>query len=229
MRNFLILSLVLAVLFYACRHETLIPGGTPPTGITAPPVGASTICFETDVLPIFVSNCAKAGCHDAITKAKGLGYYNYGEIMNTIRPNRPDNSDAWKVIMETSADKRMPKPPAAPLTKPQKDSIYKWIVQGALNTTNCSTNCDTTLFTYSGVVLSTLQSSCIGCHSGTPAAGNVDLSTYANVRTVALSGLLLNVISHTSGFPQMPKGGNKLPDCKITQIRKWIEAGAQNN
>jgi len=229
MKQFGFLSLVLALLMTACRHETLIPGGTPPNGITPPTVGASTICFETNVLPIFVSNCAKAGCHDAISKADGLRYDNYGEIMNTIRPNRPDNSDAWEAIMESRSDKRMPKPPAQPLKKAQKDSIYKWIVQGALNTTNCSKNCDTTLFTYTGAVLPTLQSSCIGCHSGTPAAGNVDLSTYANVRAVSLSGLLLGVISHTSGYKQMPQGGNKLPDCKITQIRKWIEAGAQNN
>ena len=229
MKQFGFLSLVLALLIYACRHETLIPGGTPPNGITPPTAGASTICFETNVLPIFVSNCAKAGCHDAISKAKGLRYDNYGEIMNTIRPNRPDNSQAWERIMETRADKRMPQPPALPLTKPQKDSIYKWIVQGALNTTNCSTNCDTTLFTYAGAVLPTLQSSCIGCHSGTPPSGNVDLSTYANVRVVALNGKLLGVISHANGFPQMPSGGNKLPDCKITQIRKWIEAGAPNN
>ena len=125
MKQFGFLSLVLALLIYACRHETLIPGGTPPNGITPPTAGASTICFETNVLPIFVSNCAKAGCHDAITKAKGLRYDNYGEIMNTIRPNRPDNSQAWERIMETRADKRMPQPPALPLTKPQKDSIYK--------------------------------------------------------------------------------------------------------
>ncbi len=229
MKQFVFLSLLMAVFIYACRHDTLIPGGAAPPGITPPAVGSGTICFETNVLPIFVSNCAKAGCHDGITKAKGLRYDNYGEIMNTIRPNRPDNSDAWKVILENRVDKRMPPPPAQPLTKAQKDSIYKWIVQGALNTTNCSTNCDTTLFTYAGVVLPTLQSSCIGCHSGTPAAGNVDLSTYANVRAVALSGVLLGVISHTSGYKPMPQGGNKLPDCKITQIRKWIEAGAQNN
>ena len=229
MRQFIFLSLLMVVFIYACRHDTLIPGGTPPPGITPPAVGAATICFETNVLPIFVSNCAKGGCHDAITKAKGLRYDTYGEIMQTIRSNEPNNSEAWKLILEDRADKRMPPPPAQPLTKAQKDSIYKWIVQGALNTSNCSNNCDTTFFTYAGAVLPTLQSSCIGCHSGTPPSGNVDLSTYANVKVVALNGKLLGVISHATGFPQMPKGGNKLPDCKITQIRKWIDAGAPNN
>lgn len=229
MRRLVFISLLLAVYLYACKHNSLIPGGTPPPGITPPAVGASIICFETNVLPVFVSNCAKSGCHDAVTKAKGLRYDSYGEIMVTIKPNEPANSEAWKLIMETREDKRMPPPPALPLSKAQKDSIYKWIVQGALNTSNCSNNCDTTLFTYSGAVLPTLQSSCIGCHSGTAPSGNIDLSTYANVRTVALSGQLIGVISHSPGFPQMPKGGNKLPECKITQIRKWIDAGAANN
>ncbi len=229
MKKKVFLSLMLTVLIYACRHESLIPGGTPPPGITPPPVGSSTICFETNVLPIFVSNCAKSGCHDVITQANGLRYDNYSEIIKDIRPNDPGNSEAWKVILEDKADKRMPPPPAPTLSKAQKDSIYKWIVQGALNTVNCNTGCDTAFFTYSGAILPILQSSCIGCHSGTPPSGNIDLATYANVRVQALNGRLLGTVSHAAGFKPMPQSGNKLPDCKITQIRKWVEAGALNN
>jgi hypothetical protein len=225
---FLFIVLVTALL-NACKHETLIPGGTPPEGITPPAVGAATICFETNVLPIFVSNCAKVGCHNSITQADGLRFDNYTEIMKSIKPNNASGSKAWEAINETKPDERMPQPPAPPLTKAQKDSIYKWIVQGALNTTNCNTGCDTTFFTYSGAILPILQSSCIGCHSGVSASANLDLSMYANVRTIALNGKLNSAVTHASGVVPMPLGGNKLPACKITQIQKWINAGALNN
>lgn len=229
MKKHILAGVMVTVFIAACEHGSLIPGGTPPPGITPPAVGSSTICFETDVLPIFVSNCAKPGCHDVTTQAKGLRYDNYAEIMKTIRPNEPANSNAWKTILDDRPDKRMPPPPAAALDKSKKDSIYKWIVQGALNTTNCNTGCDSTFFTFSGAVLPILQSACIGCHSGAPPAGNIDLTTYTNVSTLAMNGKLLGVVSHSTGFLQMPKGGNKLPDCRITQIRKWIESGAPNN
>ncbi|MEQ1798404.1 MAG: c-type cytochrome domain-containing protein [Lacibacter sp.] len=229
MKKIRFIGFLLIVFIAACEHESLIPGGTPPPGITPPAVGASTICFETDVLPIFVSNCAKTGCHDVTTHAKGLRYDNYAEIMKTIKVNEPSSSEAWKTIMEDKLDKRMPPSPAAALDKSKKDSIYKWIVQGALNTTNCNTGCDTTFFTYSATILPTLQSSCIGCHSGGVPAGNIDLTTYSNVYALALSGKLLGAVSHAAGFKPMPNGGNKLPDCKITQIRKWIQVGAPNN
>jgi hypothetical protein len=49
------------------------------------------------------------------------------------------------------------------------------------------------------------------------------------VYTLAFNGKLMGVISHAVGFKPMPNGGNKLPDCKIIQIRKWIEVGAPNN
>lgn len=214
---------------FGCKHDSLIPGGTPPSGITPPPVGANTICFETDVLPVFVSNCAKSGCHDAVTHVEGIRYDSYSEIMKTIKAKNPADSKAWEVILENKTDKRMPPPPAEPLSKAQKDSIYKWIVQGAPNTSNCNTACDTTFFTYSGAILPILQSSCIGCHSGTPPSGNIDLSTYTNVKIIALNGKLLGAVTHATGFIPMPQAGNKLPDCKITQIRKWINAGAPNN
>lgn len=229
MKLLIIFICAFVVFLFGCKHDSLIPGGTPPSGITPPAVGANIICFETDVLPVFVSNCAKSGCHDAVTHVEGLRYDSYSEIMKTIKVNNPSDSKAWEVILENRADKRMPPPPAEALSKAQRDSIYKWIVQGALNTSNCNSSCDTTFFTYSGAILPILQSSCIGCHSGTPASGNIDLSTYTNVQTIALNGKLIGAVTHATGFSPMPQAGNKLPDCKITQIRKWINAGALNN
>ncbi|MFT3845752.1 MAG: hypothetical protein QM725_11910 [Lacibacter sp.] len=229
MKKTLQLVLAFAIIFASCKHDSLIPGGTPPPGVTPPPVNASVICFQTDVLPVFTSNCAKSGCHDAVTKADGLRFDNYTEIMKKIRANNPNDSEAWKVILETRDDKRMPPPPASALSKAQKDSIYKWIVQGALNTANCGTYCDTTLFTFSSAVFPVIQASCTGCHSGALASGSIDLSSYSTIRAQALNGKLFGTISHANGFSPMPQGLNKLTDCKITQIKKWIDAGSQNN
>lgn len=224
-----IIVIMIVLLVNACKHESVIPGGTPPPGITPPAVGSNIICFETNVLTIFVSNCAKPGCHNSVTQANGLRFDNYNEIMKSIKANDPGDSKAWEAIIETRPDKIMPPPPNTPLTKAQKDSIYKWIVQGAKNTTNCNTGCDTSFFTYSGAIVPILQSTCIGCHSGPTPTGGLDLTVYNNVRTVALNGILKGVINHEPGFPQMPRGGNKLPDCKIKQIENWIKAGAPNN
>jgi hypothetical protein len=59
--------------------------------------------------------------------------------------------------------------------------------------------------------------------------GGVDLSNYNGVATVAVSGTLIGTITHAPGFSAMPQGGNKLSDCEITQIQKWINSGALNN
>jgi hypothetical protein len=224
------INITIIAVINACKHETLIPGGTPPPGITPSPARAPVICFETDVMPIFVSNCAKPGCHNSITQAKGLHYDNYNDMMKTIRAGKPANSRAWKVISTDKPRDIMPPPPAQPLTKAQKDSIDEWIVQGDLNTTNCNTVCDTACFTFSGAIQPILQSFCIGCRSGGAAVGGgYDFTNFSTVLNVALNGKMPGAITHNPLYSPMPKGSNKLADCKISQVRKWMEAGTLNS
>ena len=109
-----------------------------------------------------------------------------------------------------------------------KNKIYKWINQGASNN-YCAGNCDTAAYTYSGVIRNIIQNKCAGCHNPASVGGNVDLSNYAGVNTVALNGKLYGSIIHQSGFSPMPKNAAKLSDCEIKQIQKWISAGALNN
>jgi mono/diheme cytochrome c family protein len=132
------------------------------------------------------------------------------------------------MITESDPDDRMPPPPANPLTSAQINLIYTWIAQGARNNT-CTNSCDTSNVTFSGTIFPLLQNSCIGCHSGAAAGGQIDLSSYQGVASVANNGRLLGAISHSPGFQPMPRGGNKLPDCRIDQVRIWIEGGALNN
>lgn len=93
--------------------------------------------------------------------------------------------------------------------------------------TNAS--CDTTNIKYSTLVLPMLQNNCLGCHSQASASGNVILEGYNNVKTYATNGKLYGVIAQTQGFSPMPKNGSKLKDCDISNLKRWVDAGALNN
>lgn len=90
-------------------------------------------------------------------------------------------------------------------------------------------NCDTAAITYSGTIQSILNESCISCHSAASAQGNVVLEGYSLLKVYVDDGSFLGAVTHGSGYSPMPKGGNKLSDCKISQIQTWIAAGAPNN
>jgi hypothetical protein len=90
-----------------------------------------------------------------------------------------------------------------------------------------NTVCDTTNVTYSLTIASLLNNNCTSCHSGSVPSGAIVLSSYANVQTVAASGLLLNAIKG-NGVPIMPPSGS-LSSCKINQFQIWIRNGMLNN
>jgi ribosomal protein S16 len=123
----------------------------------------------------------------------------------------------------------MPLKPNPPLTTAQKELIKKWINEGAKETKNCATTCDANVFSYSAAVKPILEANCVGCHNGPAAPLGIVLNTYTGVKAAATTGRLLGAIKHQTGFSPMPKGSSKLSDCKISQIEKWIQAGAPNN
>ena len=229
MKTSIVVYLVfMLIVIIGCKHEIINPANTNTGG--GPGTGTATICFEADILPIFKSNCAKSGCHDVTSQQKGYIFDTYANIVRKdVKPGNASDSKVYKMLIETDPKDRMPKAPNAPLSVAQIDLIKRWINEGAKNTTNCGTTCDTTIFTYSAAVRPLLDANCVGCHSGPNAGNGIDFTTYNGVRTVALDGRLIGAITHSAGFSQMPKGSNKLVDCKITQIRKWIQSGAPNN
>lgn len=212
----------------SCIHDPFLNpidlnGGEPTTPGC---VTNGTVCFESSVLPIFLSSCARSGCHDAKTKEAGYVLDNYNNIIRKgISPGNANNSKLYEVLFEGGEDQM---PPDAPLTKAQKDSIKVWINQGAKNTVNCNCFCDDTKFTYAVIIQPIINTNCVGCHKPGSLGGNVDLSTYANVKKQVDNGKLLGSITHTIGFIAMPQSG-KLRDCEINQISRWIDAGAPNN
>ena len=217
---FFFIAISLAM-FFSCRHE--IPAVVPVVPVTP------TVCFESDVLPIFHSYCAKSGCHDAATASNGYVFDNYTNIIaKGIIPGDSTNSTIYKALTGNGVE-RMPQDPNNPLTAEQIHLIATWIKESATNTTNCEGTCDSSQFAYSGNVVPILQTNCLGCHTTPAIDGNfIPLDTYDGIVEQVNGNFLLPAITHTGGEP-MPKNGNKLSDCKIAIIRKWIEAGAPNN
>lgn len=227
-------TVTMLTIVYACVHDPFPPISPPVEvnpgnnyGGTTPDCKYVGICFESSVLPIFQSSCAKSGCHDANTSTD----YNLSTYETIIRkgivPGNANQSKLYKVTGYSGED-LMPPWPNAPLTTAQRDSIAKWINQGAKNTTKCNCSCDTTKFTFASTISPLVTSYCAGCHNPGSAGGNIILTTYPGVQSVALNGKLIGSVTHATGFIPMPQGG-KLSDCQIIQIKKWVGAGAQNN
>lgn len=214
------------LLVISCKHvPPELPTPTPGGGGT----GANTVCFESEILPIFQSNCAKSNCHDAASAQDGYVFDSYQNIIRKkIIPGNATNSEVYEVLFKTGSD-RMPQPPNPELTSAQKALIGRWINEGAKNTTNCGTNCDTTQFKYAANISVMMTNYCVGCHAGPAPSANINLSNHAGVAAVAISGRLYNAVTHTSGYSPMPQNANKLSDCQLTQIKKWVVNGALNN
>src|SRR5688500_8454507 len=86
----------------ACTHDPVVgpidPGPDPDpidttenpidTSDTGVPCDPAIIYFDMDILPILHSNCAKSGCHDAITHQEGIILDSYENVMNSdvIKP-----------------------------------------------------------------------------------------------------------------------------------------------
>ena len=233
----IILLTTVCIAVYACKHDiinnpnataadtTLIVappiGGGAGTGTTTPAV-SDTVCFNTDILPLYSSYCGSAGCHDVNTHKEGIILTDYSHIMNGIRAKQPSSSIYYTIIGGSMPPRSSPQMTAANVA-----TIKKWIDQGALNT-QCTNVCDTTLFTYSGAVQTILANNCGGCHGNAPGTANVYLGDYASAKSyiAANKTIFLNAINWTSttAAMNMPQSG-KMVACKITQIQKWIQAG----
>lgn len=94
--------------------------------------------------------------------------------------------------------------------------------------------CDTTDYKYSTVIQPILSERCYQCHNNAtaPSMGNgVSFEGHANLTQYLSFGeqFFLGAITHLPGYPQMPFGGAKIPDCEIQKIELWIAAGKPNN
>jgi mono/diheme cytochrome c family protein len=219
------------------RDTTFTP---PPDTTNSHPCDPDTIYFSMDVLPILSTRCALpagsgTGCHDVVAQ-EGVRLDSYAATMasDVITPGNPNESHLWKHINETDPEDIMPPPPNAPLDPAQKEIIRKWIAQGALDL-YCDEGCDTSNVTFSGTIWpEIIQNNCFGCHNGPNASGGIHLETHGQVASAALipagqPGSLWGAVNWADGNSKMPKNQPKLSDCKISQLKKWIDAGALDN
>ena len=239
-RNLGILCCVLAgfalLCIPACEHDTFI---TDPGPIDTIPNDSLLMChpdtiyFVKDVMPIVLSSCAMELCHDPVTHQAGLVYTTYENILATgkVVPGDPMASQFYTMMIETNPDLVMPPSPRGPISDTNIAVIRKWIEQGARNNDcNADTMCVVpSTVSFSQHVFPVIDKYCKGCHSGANPWAGLRLRNYSEVKTIATNGLLLHVINHEEGFPQMPRTIGKLDSCIIATITQWVGAGAPNN
>jgi mono/diheme cytochrome c family protein len=184
------------------------------------------VCFQTNVLPIFVSNCATTGCHNASDHRHGFDLTNYEGIMKGITPYHPLRSEIYNAVRGNNPS--MPPANSHQLSSKEVSYIKSWISAGAQNSANCI-SCDTTNYTYSSKIKPLMDSWCLGCHSGGSAGGGYDFSSYSGVAKAITDKKLVGSVEQLSGFIAMPQNAGKLTDCNIKAIEKWVAAGYPEN
>jgi len=226
MRKQLLLGTIVSMIGVACMHEPYIDPNAPvnpPVIVTNPPSNSDTVCFNSEILPLYTTYCGSSGCHSAASHRSGVDVSSYAAIMQGIRASRPSSSNYYTII-----GNGMPPRSSPQLSSTQIALISIWISQGALNT-NCINSCDTSKFTYTNPIQTLINNNCIGCHGTKPGSGNVYLGDYASTKAyiTANQTLFLNAINHSASLTaaqRMPPA-NKMADCQIAQFNKWITKG----
>lgn len=182
------------------------------------------ICYGSDVQPIFNRSCNDIGCHSAGSKAGGYDFTTYDGAMKAVVAGKSNKSSLYESIRGLHPE--MPQK-GNKLSKKEVSQIKSWIDFGAQNCTNTLvSNCDTGTVTYSNQIKSLMEAYCNSCHfTGNPTPYTLD--NHSSVVAAVNSNKLIPSIKFT-GNP-MPQGGQKLSDCNIRKIEKWIASGMPNN
>lgn len=215
----------------ACQHEVYV--GDPDQTSIVDPCDPNFIHYLNDIQPILSASCAVPGCHDAATPIAQVDLSSYEAVMTSkvrgeliVKPGNAGNSILNRSLRAQDIIVIMPPPFNYQITAAQKNLIRDWINQGAVNDEPCvNIDCDTNRFDWATTIRPIIGTYCNGCHFGDYNYGDVLLSFHSQVQELALNGDLYNSITGKEGVRLMPLD-QPLPDCKITQIRKWIENGA---
>ncbi|MBL8006334.1 MAG: hypothetical protein JNJ56_02295 [Ignavibacteria bacterium] len=209
------------------------------------------VCFERDVLPIFLKNCALSGCHNSESAKHGFVFDSYLNITTSNRgraivPYNLKKSKVYKKITEDTDNDRMPPPPNPHLTSAEISIIGKWILAGVPDSKCSDTgklnesigkskdslvisdkaegNCDTLNLTYKDIQ-PVIEKNCYKCHSGNSPSELFNLETYSQVKEKGDEGKLYGSINHLPGFKSMPRKAPKLEGCDLSKINSWINSG----
>jgi hypothetical protein len=218
------------LLLNSCKHkpDELVLNGTDTTATrngNNNQTKNDSVCFNTQILPLIINNCATTGCHDATSRVEGLNLTNYTAIRKMVNPITMKGS--LLTVTQSTGRNRMPPAPMAPMDTTAINLIKKWMGQGALNRVCTDSPCDSSNVTYRAKISTLIHTNCKGCHQSSNAGGGVNLENYNLVKTSIQSGKFMCTIYQNSGCSPMPKGGLKLSKCDIRLIEIWIENGFQ--
>jgi ribosomal protein S16 len=186
------------------------------------------VCFDQEVYPIIISTCTQSECHNPVDLVEHLDLTTYDGILGLVHPGNYNKSKLYDVI--TSPFSPMPPPPYSRLTKDQITTISLWIEKGANTTDSCVAEvCDTSFVGFNATIKPIMEVFCNGCHGGSNPQGGINYNNFDGIKSTVNDGRFLGSIQRAVGYVPMPKNGNKLTDCKINQIEKWIREGAKNN
>lgn len=183
----------------------------------------TTICFDSQVLPIIYANCAESGCHDSRRKAEGYDLTSYNGIMKGVSAGNSKNSKIYSEM----ANGKMPESPRK-MASSQIAIIKQWIDEGAKNTSCGAIVTDASNPTFSKTIKPILDVNCVGCHQAKSAQSGVILDSYNYVKNYVDNRKLWHVINYHVGYVGMPEN-RKLASCQIDAFKKWIDAGALDN
>ena len=231
-RIFFVLLLIAAAfglaVVHGCKHEGFVSQ-------------LDTVCFDSQVLPIFTANCTQVGCHNGGSGHR-MSFTSYSDIVKEVTPYNSAGSRVYKVI---TAKWDNPMPPHAPLTLEQRTLIRVWIDQGAKNT-SCSGSTvvitpppvDTAQYLFACFtrdILPILNSSCAvpSCHDAVTHRHGLTLTSYTAARNLVVpnypnQSTLYNVINGGGDDRMPPSGYNQLTQAQIDSIYSWISLGALN-
>jgi hypothetical protein len=88
-----------------------------------------TVCFQSEILPVFKNGCAVSGCHSSNGEEMDLS--DYQGIRAGVMPGNPAQSHIYQHI---TASLNEPMPPGNPLAEADRIRIRIWIEQGATET-----------------------------------------------------------------------------------------------
>lgn len=101
-------------------------------------------------------------------------------------------------------------------------SLLVFLAVGIMTMESCTTDEPSTEVTYTANVKPILDGNCIGCHSGNTPSGDLDLTTYVNVRAIAETDTL--VLRMNDAMNPMPATG-LLPQADRTTVEDWVAGG----
>lgn len=188
----------------------------------------NVIYFENQVLPIFISNCAISGCHDAQSAEDGVILIDYSTIKSKMKSGDPNDSEYYTILLDANSDELMPREPNTEngysLPAEQLNLIKTWIEQGAKN--NYCDDCDTTNYTYSGTIKLIVDQNCAtssACHGSGTQYG--DFTSYDGLKSRVNNQLIQKRAIVDKDMPP----ASPMPDCELLLIKNWIDNGALKN